>query len=130
VNVCRTGLLGRSRNLGVWAFTLWGICLLAASGGPLAGTDRLASSNVLPAAVGVLSQAPDAAIIPARIAAEIRAGGATAPLRVLVIAAVLAMLAGLPAILRRRTAAPGSEHRPLRARRHTIALRAPPLRFA
>lgn len=114
----------------MWAFALWGICLLAASGGPLAGTDRPPATDVLPAAVGVLSQTPDAAIIPARIAAEVRAAGATAPLRVLVVAAVLAMLAGLPAVLRRRAAAPGNEHRPLRARRHTIALRAPPLQFA
>lgn len=111
-------------------FALWGICLLAAGGGPLAGTERRAATDLLPAAVGVLSQTPDAAIIPARIAAEVRAAGATTPLRVLVVAAVLAMLAGLPAILRRRTAASGHEHRPLRARRHTIALRAPPLQFA
>lgn len=114
----------------MWVFALWGICLLAAGGGPLAGTDRRAATDVLPAAVGILSQAPDAAIIPARIAAEVRAGGATAPLRVLVVAAVLAMLAGLPAVLGRRVAAPGNDHRPLRARRHTIALRAPPLQFA
>ena len=56
--------------------------------------------------------------------------GSAAPLRILVLAAVLAVFVGLPPVLRRRTVAPGREFQPLRARRHTIALRAPPLRFA
>jgi hypothetical protein len=122
--------VARSRNLRVWTCALWGICLLAAGGGYLAGTDRPATAGMPPAVVGLLSQTPDAAIMPARIADEVRAAGAAAPLRVLVVAGMLALLAGLPAPLRRRIAAPGNEHRPLRARRHTIALRAPPLRFA
>ena len=121
--------MARSRNLRRWALALWGVCLLATTA-HLAGPRDEAVPRTLPAAVGVLSQTPDAAVLPARIADDVRAAGQGAPLRVLVLAAVLAVLVGLPAVLRRRTSAGAHNAQPLRARRHTIALRAPPLQFA
>lgn len=122
--------MARSRNLRLWAFALWGVCLLAVTTAHLAGPGDAAVPRTPPAAVGVVSQAPDAAVLPARIADDVRAAGQAAPLRILVLAAVLAVLVGLPAVLRRRTSAAGHDAQPLRARRHTIALRAPPLQFA
>jgi hypothetical protein len=119
----------RSRNLRLWTVALWGVCLLAATTAHLAGPRAQTVPETLPAAVGVLSQTPDAAVLPARIADDVRAAGQAAPLRVFLLAAVLALLVGLPAMLRRRTAAGGHDSQPLRARRHTIALRAPPLQF-
>ena len=109
---------------------LWGVCLLAATGGHLASPRDAIPAAEMPAAVGVLTGAPDAAVIPGRVADEVRAAGHGAPLRLLVVNAVLAVLVGLPAVLRRRMTSAGHDHRPLRARRHAIALRAPPLQFA
>ena len=109
---------------------LWGLLLLAAAGGQFAGAPEPAVTGQRPDTVGVLSPASDAAIIPARIADEVRSGGSAVTLRILAVAAVLAALVGLPAALRRRAALPGLDHQPLRSRRHTIALRAPPLQFA
>lgn len=80
--------------------------------------------------MGVLSQTADAAVLPAGIADDVRAAGQAAPLRVGVLAAFLGVLVGLPAVLRRRSSLGGNHSQPLRARRHTIALRAPPLQFA
>ena len=122
--------MARSRNLRLWTVALWGVCLLAATTADLAAARAQTAPETLPAAVGVLSQTPDAAVLPARIADDVRAAGQAAPLRVYLLAAVLAVLVGLPAVLRRRTAAGGHDSQPLRARRHTIALRAPPLQFA
>jgi hypothetical protein len=119
-----------SRNLRLWALVLWGVCLLTATTAHLAGPGDEAVLRTLPAAVGILSQAQDAAVLPARIADDARAAGHAAPLRIVVLAAVLAVLLGLPAVLRRRIAAAGHDTQPRRARRHTIALRAPPLQFA
>lgn len=109
---------------------MWGVCLLATTTTHLAGPRDHARPQTRPAAVGVLSQAPHAAVLPARIAEDVRSAGGAAPLRVVVLAAVLAVLVGLPAVLRRRTSAGSPGSQPLRARRHTIALRAPPLQFA
>lgn len=121
----------RSRNLRLWTLALWGVCLIAATAAHLGGPQDQAGPETLPAAVGVLSQAADAAILPARIADDVRAAaGQAGPLRVFVLAAVLAGLVGLPVMLRRRTSAGGHDSHPLRARRHTIALRAPPLQLA
>ena len=122
--------MARSRNLRLWALALCGVCLLAVTTAHLAGPGDAAAPRTPPAAVGVVSQTPDAAVLPARIADDVRAAGQAAPLRILVLAAVLAVLVGLPAVLRRRTSAAGHDAQPLRARRHTIALRAPPLQFA
>ena len=80
--------------------------------------------------MGVLTGGPDAAVVPGRVADEVRATSHGAPLRLLILSAVLAVLVGLPAVLRRRLTSGGHDHRPLRARRHSIALRAPPLQFA
>ena len=120
----------RSRHLRLWTLALWGVCLLAATAAHLGGPRDHAGPATLPSAVGVLSQAPDAAVLPARVADDVRSAGQAGPLRVFVVAAVLAGLVGLPAVLRRRTSARGHDSQPLRARRHTIALRAPPLQFA
>lgn len=106
------------------------MCLLAATTAHLAGPGAQTAPDARPAAVGVLAQTPDAAVLPARIADDVRAAGQAAPLRVYLLAAVVAVLLGLPAMLRRRTAAGRHDSQPLRARRHTIALRAPPLQFA
>jgi hypothetical protein len=122
--------VARSRNFRRCALALWAACLLAATTAHLAGSQDEAVLRSLPAAVGVLSQTPDAAVLPARIADDVRAAGHATPLRTLVLAAVLAVLVGLPAVLRRRASAAGHDAQPLRARRHTIALRAPPLQFA
>jgi hypothetical protein len=121
--------MARSRNLRVCALVLWGVCLLTAITAHLAAGEE-AAPRTLPAAVGVLAQTADVAVLPARIADDVRAAGQAAPPRILVLAAVLAVLVGLPAVLRRQAAAAGHDARPLRSRRHTIALRAPPLQFA
>ena len=122
--------MARSRNLRLWTLALWGLCLLAATTAHLAGPRHVAGPEGGPTAVGFLSQTPDAAVLPARIADDVRAAGQAGPLRVYVVAAVLAVLVGLPAVSRRRTPAGGHDSQPLRARRHTIALRAPPLQLA
>ena len=122
--------MARSRNLRLWTLALWAVCLVAATTAHLYGPRDEAVAEAPAAAPGVLSQTSDAAVLPARIADEVRAAGQAAPLRVLVLAAVLAVLVGLPAVLRRRASAAGHGSQPLRARRHTIALRAPPLQFA
>jgi hypothetical protein len=108
---------------------LWGVCLLAATGGHLASPRHALPASEMPAAIGMLTSAPDPAVIPARVADEVRAASQGAPLRLMVLAAVLATLVGLPAAHRWRTSFIGRDHQPLRVRRHTIALRAPPLQF-
>lgn len=122
--------MARSRNLRLWTLALWGVCLLAATTAHLAGPRHVAGPETPATAVGALSQTQVAAVLPARIADDVRAAGQAAPLRVVAVAAVLAVLVGLPAVLRRRTSTGGHGSQPLRARRHTIALRAPPLQFA
>lgn len=122
--------MARARNLRLWGAALWVVCLLAAPSAHLGPPGPADVAGAPPAAVGFVSQTPDAAVLPARVAGEVRAAGQVAPLRVLVLAAVLALLVGLPAVIRRRFAATGRDSRPLRTRRHAIALRAPPLQFA
>ncbi len=122
--------MARSRNLRLWTLALWAVCLAAVTTAHLYGPRDEAVAGAPLAAPGVPSQPSDAAVLPARIADEVRAAGQAAPLRVLALAAVLALLLGLPAVLRRWTVAAGRESQPLRSRRHTIALRAPPLQFA
>ncbi len=122
--------MARSRTLRPWTLALWGVCLLAATTAHLAGPRHAAGPETRPAVVGVLSQTPGTAVLPARIADDVRAAGQAAPLRASIVGAVLAMIVGLPALLRRRTPAGGHDSQPLRARRHTIALRAPPLQLA
>jgi hypothetical protein len=121
--------VARSRNLRTWALALWGISLLAAAGAQVAGTRERGGSAGPPAAVGAMSR-QEAAVLPARIADELRAAGSAAPLRPLTLAAVVALAVGLPTLLRRQPVAAAGGHRTLRSRRHAITLRAPPLRFA
>jgi hypothetical protein len=118
------------RSLRLWTVALWAVCLLAATGGLVDAGRQAGSATATPAAVGVLSATADSAILPARIADEVRVAAQSAPTRLLVLGAVLAVLVGLPAAARRRASAAAALYRPLRARRCTIALRAPPLLFA
>lgn len=120
----------RSRILRVWTLGLLALCLLAATAGHLSGPADSVSATASPSAVGIVSPAADPAILPAKVADEIRVGAHFSTARMLVWIAVLAVLVGLPAVVRRRIAAAGSDHRRLRARRHTISLRAPPLQLA
>jgi hypothetical protein len=106
---------------------LW---LVAAAGGHTETARHAVSAGGSPAAVGVLSATADAAVLPARVADEVRVAAQSAPVRTLVLAAFVAVLVGLPAVLGRRTSSAAPTQRPLRARRHVIALRAPPLQFA
>ncbi len=81
-------------------------------------------------AVAVLTSTVDAAVLPARLVDEVRSAASATPSRVLVPGAVITALLGLPALVRRTAPPSGRGRRPLRTRRHTIALRAPPIRFA
>ena len=122
--------MARSRNLRLLAAALWAFCLLAATAAqPGDAGDPVAKAAPL-AAVGVLSVTFDAAILPPRAADELRLSSAGAPLRILVLAAVLAALVALPTVLRRTSSTGGRGEQPLRWRRYAIALRAPPLRLA
>ena len=120
----------RARSLRLWTVALWALCLMAATGGLAHGPDHAASDRAAAPAVMMMSAMADAAVLPAKVADEVRVVAQRAPLRTLVLAACVAALVGLPAVLRRRATAAASTHRPLRARRHAIALRAPPLQFA
>lgn len=122
--------MARGRRLRRWGLALWAVCLLGATSAHLGAPVQTVAAGAPPAAVGVVSQTSDAALLPARVAGELHAASQAAPLRTLVVAAVLALLVGLPAVLRRRHAVDGGGTQPLRNRRHTIALRAPPLQFA
>lgn len=106
------------------------MCLVAAIGGLVESPGQAPGTGTAPAAVGVLSASTDAAVLPAKVADEVRVAAQGAPVRSLVLAAIVAVLVGLPAVLRRKASAAGPTHRPLRARRCTIALRAPPLQLA
>jgi hypothetical protein len=120
----------RARSFRLWTVALWALCLLAATGSLTESSHPAAAALGSRAAVGVLSAAADPAVLPAKAVDEIRVAAQSAPLRILVPAAVVAMLVGLLAALRRRSPATGPMPRPLRARLHAIALRAPPLQFA
>ena len=123
--------MARSRINRRWTFALWAFCLLAATAGPLTGAGPAATPTAAaPAAVGMLSATADPAVLPARIGDDVRAATHNTPLRGLLLAALLGSLLALPAALRRRASAFQRDHRPLRARRHAIALRAPPLQLA
>ena len=122
--------MARSRSFRRWTLALWVACVLAATGGHPDRPGHTAAENAAPAAVGALSASADAAVLPARLADEVRSAAQSAPLRVIVLAAVLAALAGLPPLLRRPSPAAGRGRQPLRARRYAIALRAPPVQFA
>ena len=114
----------------MWTIALWALCVLSATAGQAAGTGQTGSQRLPPAAAGIVSPAADAAVLPARVAEEVRAATHGSALHALAIAAVLAALAGAPATLRCRAFAEVIHHRPLRTRRHSIVLRAPPLQLA
>lgn len=113
----------------MWGLVLLGLCLLAATGAR-PGDRHIVTAGAAPATMGMLAAAADAAVLPPKVADEVRGTLQAPPLRSLALAAVLAVLIGVPALLRLTSSAAGHHHEPLRARRHTIALRAPPLRLA
>ena len=119
----------RSQSFRLWTVALWALCVVAATGGLPESPGGAHPAGAAPAAVGVLAATADAAVLPAKVAGEVRVAAQGAPVRTLVLAAIVAVLGGLPAVLRRKAAVAGPTHRPLRARRHAIALRAPPLQF-
>ena len=116
--------------LRVWTVGLLALCLVAAGAGHLSASSDSVSADGPPTAVGIMSPAADAAVLPAKVADEIRVSTHLSSARMLVWIAVLAVLVGLSAVVRRRAAVAGSDHRRLRARRHAISLRAPPLQLA
>lgn len=122
--------MARTRSLPVWALAVWALCLLAGTADHMAG-DQAASGRRAPLGeTAVLDPAGDHAALPARVADEVRVADHAGPVRGLMVAAVLAMLVGGPATLRRRASLDAAHLRHLRFRRYTIALRAPPLQLA
>ena len=121
--------MGRPRMLRLVSVALWALCLVATASAQVDGGRHPVTGAPPLAAVGVLSAAADAAVVPPRAGDELRGVATGASLRILVLAAVLAVLVGLPAVLRRASAACGRASQPLRARRYTITLRAPPLQL-
>ncbi len=121
--------MARTRDLRLWGLGVLALCLLAAGGNLTGASPANVSEGGVQPAVAVLAPTVDAAVLPARVVDEVRAAGSATPARALVVGAVLASLLGLPTLLRRTSPAPGSGREPLRTRRHTIALRAPPPRF-
>lgn len=122
--------MARSRTVGVWALALLALCLVAATAGDVSGPGDAVSGHATSPAVGILAPAPDVAVLPAKVADEIRVSAHFSTSRALVLIAVLALLIALPALMRQRAAVAGRDHQRLRTRRHAIALRAPPLQFA
>ena len=122
--------MARSRTVGVWALALWALCLVAATAGHVSGPRDAVSGHATSPAVGILAAAADGAVLPAKVADDIRVNAHFSASRTLALTAVPALLIALPALMRRRAAVAGQDHQRLRARRHAIALRAPPLRFA
>jgi hypothetical protein len=121
--------VGRPFIIRLVGLALWTLVLVSTAGGQADGGHRPVTGAPPPAVVGALSAASDAAVVPPRAADELRVAATASPLRILVVAAVLAVLVGLPAVLRRSPAAVGGGSRPLRARRYAITLRAPPLQL-
>ena len=122
--------MARSRTVGVWMLALWAVCLVAATAGHISGPRDAVSSHANSPAVGILAPAADAAVLPAKVADEIRVSAHFSTSRAFVVMAVLGLLIALPALMRHRAAVAGRDHQRLRTRRHAIALRAPPLQFA
>ena len=118
------------RDLRLWGLVVFALCLLAAGGGLTGGSPGGTSEGVPQPAVAVLSPTADVAVLPARMADEVRSAASAAPSRALVLGAVLASVLGLPALLRRSSPPSGRGRRALRTRRNAIPLRAPPLLFA
>lgn len=122
--------MARSRTVGVWALALWALCLVAATAGHISGPRDAVSSHATSPVEAILAPVADVAVLPAKVADEIRVSAHFSTSRVLVPMAVLALLIAPPALMRRRAAGAERDHQRLRTRRHAIALRAPPLQFA
>lgn len=113
-----------------WALALWALCLVAAAGHLGGPATTAAPTDSATASVGMPVPAAGAAVLPATVVEEAPAATQGPPLRLPFPLALVGALLTLPAGARRRAAVVGPAHRPLRARRHAIALRAPPLQFA
>jgi hypothetical protein len=122
--------MARPRALRQWGLAIFLVCLAALAGGQPGETATAVRQQAVPATASLVSVASDVAILPARVDESVRAARSTAAPRLLLLAAVVAALFGLPAQLRRTSPAVVAGRAPARARRHAIALRAPPTRFA
>jgi hypothetical protein len=118
------------RDLRHWGLAVFALGLLAAGAGLTGGDPARVSEGVPQPAVAVLSPTADVAVLPGRPVDEVRSAASGTPSRAVVLAALLVSVLGLPALLRRNSPPAGRGRRPLHSRRHAIALRAPPLRFA
>jgi hypothetical protein len=123
--------VARYRSNRRWTVALWGLFVLAATAGHLAEAGRTTAPAITAAAaVGGQPASANPAVLPARLTDDVRAATDSTPLRGLLLAALLGTVAASPAAFRRRASASTRDHRPLQARRHAIALRAPPLQPA
>lgn len=122
--------MARPRTLCCSAAVLWGLFLVAAVAGAPGASERPGWDRAPRTAIAGLSGASDAALLPGRMADDVRAAAYSGgSLRVLLLPAVLAAVLGIPAARRRRGGAPAHDHRVLQTRRHVIGLRAPPLQL-
>jgi hypothetical protein len=119
----------RPRPLRLWAVALWALCVVAATGSVARNQAPAFSPGTAHATVATSAAGSDPAVLPAKVVDEVGSPAHTTPLRMPLMAAVVAGLAGVAAVVRSRGSTEDSRHRPLRARRHTIAVRAPPLQF-
>lgn len=122
--------MARSHTLRLGAVALWAMCLVAAAADPSGGPGDRLPDRPSPVAVASMSTEPEAAMLPPRTADELRVSTSGTPLRVLVLAAVLALLVALPPVRRQTSTLTGRDEHPLRSHRYAISLRAPPLRLA
>ena len=123
--------MARAARSRAWALALWAVCLVAAGAGHLVGPAGSAvPTDSSGASIGMLAPVTGAAVLPAIVAEEAPAATHGAPARLFFPLALLGALVTVAAGARWRPAAGGRTSRPLRARRHAIALRAPPLQFA
>ncbi|MDQ4068978.1 MAG: hypothetical protein M3203_05840 [Actinomycetota bacterium] len=120
----------RARHLRAWGVAVAVLCALGATSGQWDASRDRPSASPHSSAVAALSTASDEAVLPGRVSNEIRTAASAAPLRAFAIAAVVAALFGLGAHLSRTSLTSPGGLAPLRARRHAIALRAPPLQSA
>ena len=118
--------MARRRSLRPWGLALIAVCVVVAGDGSSEGAGSTARAAQPRPVAAVLSATADVAVLPARVVDEVRSAGAAAPSQVVALGAVLTALLGLPGLSRRTAPAVGHGRPPIRSRRHSIALRAPP----
>jgi hypothetical protein len=120
----------RPRSSRLWTLALWILCLLAATGGVAEARPLAGRAGPPSAAMSSGASTPDSAVLPVRAGDEVDVAVQHAPLRMLFLAGVVAVLVARPAASRRGSSVGAQGRRILRNRRSAIALRAPPLRLA